>query len=283
MAGVSAPKRARSISALRMLDAKADRERLGLASPRRARAAWRRCRGRCGRGRARRGRRAAPRCRLRAPAARDRQRRAPGRPRSAGRRRGRRSGSRRRARSISARIFSTTPTSRKVPMCGLATQRISSGAPALTNSSITLRVEVARVADLAAELAVGKGAGAALAELDVGFRIEHAAAPQAPGVLGALAHRAAALEHDRAEAHLRQQQRGEEAAGAEADDHRPRRGAGGEVGRRPGDEAVAGVGRRARRAGRRRGGRAPRPRRRPRSRGCRRRRSPRACARRSRA
>ena len=105
--------------------------------------------------------------------------------------------------------------------------------------------QVARVADLAPQLAVGKGAGAALAELDVGFRVEHAAPPQAPGVPGALAHRAAALEHDRTKAHLRQHQRGEQAARAEADDHRPRCGTGGEVGRRPGDEAIAGVGRRA--------------------------------------
>ena len=82
--------------------------------------------------------------------------------------------------------------------------------------------EMARVADLAPELAVGKGAGAALAELDVRFGIEHAAPPQAPGVAGALAHGAAALEDDRAEAHLRQQQGGEESAGPEADDHRPR-------------------------------------------------------------
>ena len=35
--------------------------------------------------------------------------------------------------------FSTTPVSRKVPMCGLLTKRISSGAPARTNSCITLR------------------------------------------------------------------------------------------------------------------------------------------------
>ena len=42
--------------------------------------------------------------------------------------------------SISARIFSTMLTSRNVPMCGLATYRISSGAPALTNSVSTLRV-----------------------------------------------------------------------------------------------------------------------------------------------
>ncbi len=42
--------------------------------------------------------------------------------------------------SISARIFSTMPTSRNVPMCGLPTQRISSGAPARTNSVSTFRV-----------------------------------------------------------------------------------------------------------------------------------------------
>ncbi len=42
--------------------------------------------------------------------------------------------------------------------------------------------QVARVADLAPELAVGEGAGAAFAELHVRFRIEDAAPPQAPGV-----------------------------------------------------------------------------------------------------
>ncbi len=41
---------------------------------------------------------------------------------------------------MSARIFSTMLTRRNVPMCGLATKRISSGAPALTNSASTLRV-----------------------------------------------------------------------------------------------------------------------------------------------
>ena len=41
---------------------------------------------------------------------------------------------------MSARIFSIMLTSRKVPMCGLLTNRISSGAPALTNSASTLRV-----------------------------------------------------------------------------------------------------------------------------------------------
>jgi hypothetical protein len=80
--------------------------------------------------------------------------------------------------------------------------------------------QVTRVGDLAPELAVGEGAGAALAKLHVGLGVQLALAPQAPGVLGALAHRLAALQHDRAQAHLRQDQRGEDAAGAEADDDR---------------------------------------------------------------
>ena len=41
--------------------------------------------------------------------------------------------------SMVARMCSTIDTSRKVPMCGLLTYRISSGAPAATNSSSTLR------------------------------------------------------------------------------------------------------------------------------------------------
>src|ERR1700739_2793693 len=63
--------------------------------------------------------------------------------------------------------------------------------------------EVARVADLAPQLAVRERAGAALAELHVRLRIELALAPQAPGVLGALAHFLAAFEHDRPHAPLR--------------------------------------------------------------------------------
>ncbi|MNT43011.1 hypothetical protein D3C72_1794620 [compost metagenome] len=43
------------------------------------------------------------------------------------------------SRSIFARISSTILTRRKVPMCGLLTYMISSGAPALTNSVSTLR------------------------------------------------------------------------------------------------------------------------------------------------
>jgi hypothetical protein len=55
---------------------------------------------------------------------------------------------------------------------------------------------VARVADLAPELAVAEGAGAAFAELHVRLGVQHFLAPQAPGVLGALAHGLAALQHD---------------------------------------------------------------------------------------
>ena len=101
---------------------------------------------------------------------------------------------------------------------------------------------MARVADLAPQLAVAEGACAAFAELHVRLRIQLAAAPQAPGVLGALAHRLAALQHDRPQTHLCQHQRGEQAAGAEADDHRPWPSGHGKVRRRMADEAVRGVG-----------------------------------------
>src|SRR6185369_9623431 len=103
-----------------------------------------------------------------------------------------------------------------------------------------LAAVVLRVLDLAVELAVGEGAGAAFAELDVGIRVQLALAPQAPGVLGPLAHGLAAFEDDRAKAHLGQDQTGKQAAGAGTDDDRPRL----EVGRGPGDELVAGVRRR---------------------------------------
>ena len=83
-----------------------------------------------------------------------------------------------------------------------------------------LAAEVAGVLDLAPELAVRKGARAALAELDVAFGLELPAPPQAPGVLGALAHDPAAIEDDRAEPHLRQDQPREEPARPRADHHR---------------------------------------------------------------
>ena len=81
-----------------------------------------------------------------------------------------------------------------------------------------LAAEEARVLDLAVELAIGERAGAAFAELDVGFGIEHASAPEAPGVFRSLAHDLAALQQDRGEAHLGEDQGGEQAAWAGADD-----------------------------------------------------------------
>ena len=70
-----------------------------------------------------------------------------------------------------------------------------------------------RILDLAVELAVGEQARPTLAELHVGFRRQDILAPQRPGVLRAATHVAAALEHDGLEAHLREQQRGEQPAG----------------------------------------------------------------------
>ena len=95
-----------------------------------------------------------------------------------------------------------------------------------------LAAEETRIADLAPQLAIGEGAGVALDELHVRLGIEHALAPQAPGVAGALAHGLAAFQHDRAEAHLRQQQGAEDAARAEAHHHRAQRQIGGGVRRR---------------------------------------------------
>ena len=77
-----------------------------------------------------------------------------------------------------------------------------------------LAAQVAGILDLTVELAVGKRAGAALAELDVRLGMQHLAPPQAPGVLGASAHLPAALQHDRTKTHLRQHQGGKDAAGA---------------------------------------------------------------------
>ncbi|MGT2494838.1 hypothetical protein ACU4GD_41620 [Cupriavidus basilensis] len=77
-----------------------------------------------------------------------------------------------------------------------------------------------RILDLAVQLAVGEGAGAALAELHVRLGIEHALAPQAEGVLGALAHFLAALQDDGLEAHLRQDQASQQSARPHADHHR---------------------------------------------------------------
>ena len=49
--------------------------------------------------------------------------------------------------------------------------------------------------------------------------MQHAFAPQAPGVLGAFTHFFAALQHDGLEPHLRQQQRGKNPAGTKTHHH----------------------------------------------------------------
>ncbi len=104
--------------------------------------------------------------------------------------------------------------------------------------------QVPRIGDLAPQLAVRKRAGATLAELHVGLGVQHTAAPQAPGVLRALAHRLAALEHDRRQAHLGQDQGCEQAAGAETDDQGAQAPGAIEARWRVGSESVARVGRR---------------------------------------
>ena len=84
-----------------------------------------------------------------------------------------------------------------------------------------LAAKMARVLDLAVELAIGKSAGAAFAELHIGFRIQHRLAPQAPGILRAFAHDLAALQDDGAKAGLRQDQACEQTARPCADHQRP--------------------------------------------------------------
>ena len=98
-----------------------------------------------------------------------------------------------------------------------------------------------RILDLAVELAVGEQTGTAFAELHVGFRRQGLLAPQRPGVLGAAAHILAALQHDGLEAHLCQQQRGEQPTGAEAYHQRPL----GQIRWSLTDRVVAGIRRRA--------------------------------------
>ena len=99
----------------------------------------------------------------------------------------------------------------------------------------------ARILDLAVELAVGEGARAALAILDVGFRMQLALAPQFPGVLGPLPHHLAAVENDRLEAHLGQDQSGEQAARPGPDHDGPQARGLSPVLRRDGDMPIGDV------------------------------------------
>ena len=102
-----------------------------------------------------------------------------------------------------------------------------------------LAAQVARVLDLAVELAVREGARTAFAKLHIALRVEDLFAPQAPGVLGAFTHGLAAFEHDGLETHLRQRQGSEHAARPKAHHHRALAGrctkiGGGLAGRVPG-------------------------------------------------
>lgn len=92
-----------------------------------------------------------------------------------------------------------------------------------------------RILDLTVKLAVRKGTRAAFAKLHVRFRIEHRLAPQPESILGALAHGLAALENDRTEAHLREDQPGKQAARPHTDHDRAR---GSHLRRRLGDKTV---------------------------------------------
>ena len=83
-----------------------------------------------------------------------------------------------------------------------------------------LASQVARVFDLAPELAVRKRACAAFAKLHIALRVKRVFAPQVPGVFGALSYGGPTLQHQGSKPHLCQQQRRKHAAGAKAHHHR---------------------------------------------------------------
>ena len=92
---------------------------------------------------------------------------------------------------------------------------------------------VAQVLGAGVELAVGKGAGAALAELDIGGQIQLPCAPKAFHVLLSLFHAPAPLQQDGPQARLSQHQGGEEPTRPGAHHHRRHRRSGQRLGRRP--------------------------------------------------
>jgi hypothetical protein len=100
-----------------------------------------------------------------------------------------------------------------------------------------LATQVAGVLDLAVELAVGKRACAAFAELHIRFRVQNAASPKAPGVLGPLTDHLAPVQDKGTKAHLRQDQACEQTARPGADHHRSRT----DRLRRAADEPIVGV------------------------------------------
>ena len=78
----------------------------------------------------------------------------------------------------------------------------------------------ARVPDAGVQLAVRKGAGAALAELDVGPGIQTAGPVKGLHFFSAGVHVVAALEQNRMQSGLRERQRSEQPGRTAADDHR---------------------------------------------------------------
>ncbi len=100
--------------------------------------------------------------------------------------------------STVARNASTTRGRRLVPTCGCASTRMSSGAPCCTRIRSTPR-HLATLGRSRVQLAVGEGAGAALAEAVVALRIDDALAVEPRDVEAPPADVAAALEHDRDE------------------------------------------------------------------------------------
>src|SRR5262249_21475009 len=80
-----------------------------------------------------------------------------------------------------------------------------------------------RMVDAGAELPVGVGPGAALAEVHVALRVEAPIAHQPGHVLAALDHLAPPLEEDGGDAALEEAERAEEARGSGADDDRTAR------------------------------------------------------------
>jgi hypothetical protein len=104
-----------------------------------------------------------------------------------------------------------------VRVCGI--QNVGGGA-GIDELVHHLAAQVARVFDLAVELAVAERACTAFAKLHIALGVEHLFAPQAPSVFRALSHGFAPLEHDGFETHLRQGQRRKHAARPKAHHHR---------------------------------------------------------------
>ncbi len=99
---------------------------------------------------------------------------------------------------------------------------------------------MARILDLAVELAVREGAGTAFAELHVRFRMQGVLAPEVPSVFRAFAHLATTFQNQWPETRLGEDQRRKDSRRAETDND----GTQGQTSRRLRNEPVGHVGRR---------------------------------------